>query len=109
MKMYIALVLAMVVATSVAQRSPFASRPVGYPIVTTLPPEDGLGNRFGDDDTTTMKLPIEALGDAELVRRLSKLPTDQQPFWLLNWLALEANRKNPQTFQQRPNSFVDQN
>lgn len=40
-----------------------------------------------------------------MVDRLSKLPKDQQPFWLLNWQALEEQRKNPQTYPQRPSHF----
>lgn len=55
--------------------------------------------------TTTQRLPVEALGDRELVDRLSKLPKDKQPFWLLNWQALEAMRENPQTYPQRPSHF----
>lgn len=55
--------------------------------------------------TTTQKLPIEALGDKDLVDRLSKLPKDKQPFWLLNWQALEDQRRNPQTYPQRPSHF----
>ncbi|XP_004927084.2 uncharacterized protein LOC114252309 [Bombyx mandarina] len=104
------LCVAMMVICCSAQRSPYAGRqPIGFPAIqSTAPPEDALGNRFGDDiSTTTIRLPIEALGDADLVNRLRKLPVDKQPFWLLNWLALEANRKNPQNFNQRPNSFLD--
>lgn len=65
--------------------------------------------RFGVDDptTTTQRLPIEALGDRELVNRLSKLPVDQQPFWFINWQALEAMRQKPQTWPQKPNDFID--
>lgn len=76
------------------------------------PKEKKYISRFGDGEagtTTTIRLPLEALGDAELVARLSKLPIDQQPFWLINWKALEANRNNPQTYPQRGNSFVDDN
>lgn len=62
---------------------------------------------FGESNvtTTTQRLPIEALGDRDLVDRLSKLPKDKQPFWLLNWHALEEQRKNPQTYPQRPSHF----
>lgn len=56
-------------------------------------------------NTTTQRLPIEALGDRNLVDRLSQLPKDKQPFWLLNWQALEEHRKNPQTYPQRPSHF----
>lgn len=62
---------------------------------------------FGENNvtTTTQRLPIEALGDRDLVDRLSKLPKENQPFWLLNWQALEEQRKNPQTYPQRPSHF----
>lgn len=68
-------------------------------------------SRFGEDETptTTIRLPIEALGDADLVRRLMKLPVDRRPFWLLNWQALQAQRDNPTTYEQKENVFVDFN
>lgn len=52
-------------------------------------------------------MPVEAKGDRALVERLSKLPIDQQPFWFINWKAIEAANKNPQTYPQKENSFVD--
>ncbi|KAM3965816.1 uncharacterized protein ACR2FA_000138 [Aphomia sociella] len=90
------------------QRPQFAgSRPIGYPELynRTTTTADGLEDRFGEG--TTQRLPIEANGDRDLVDRLSKLPVDQQPFWFINWQALEANRENPQTYPQKPNVFVD--
>lgn len=60
---------------------------------------------FGDG--TPERLPIEANGDRDLVDRLSKLPIDKQPFWFINWQAYEQHRKDPQTYPQRPNAFVD--
>ncbi|XP_035443997.2 uncharacterized protein LOC118271859 [Spodoptera frugiperda] len=107
------IVFAVVIVCCFAQRSPYAGRlPIGYPYIepsTAAPTTAGLGNRFGDDvgTTTTIRLPLEALGDAELVRRLSKLPIEHQPFWLLNWRALEENRNRPQTYPQRGNSFIE--
>lgn len=62
---------------------------------------------FGEVNATTQRLPIEANGDRDLVDRLSKLPIDNQPFWLINWQALEAHRENPQTYPQKPNPFLD--
>lgn len=62
---------------------------------------------FGESNGTTPRLPLEAQGDRELVERLSKLPIDKQPFWFINWQALEAQRQNPQTYPQKPNSFID--
>ncbi|PZC74913.1 hypothetical protein B5X24_HaOG207043 [Helicoverpa armigera] len=108
------IVFSVVMMSCLAQRSPYAGRlPIGFPYVppaTAPAPSSDLSNRFGDAEagtTTTIRLPLEALGDAELVQRLSKLPIDQQPFWLINWRALEQNRNNPQTYPQRENSFVD--
>lgn len=107
-------VFSVVIVSCLAQRSPYAGRlPIGIPYVeptTTTTVSNDLANRFGDSvagTTTTVRLPLEALGDAELVERLSKLPIDNQPFWLINWKALEANRKNPQNYPQRGNSFFD--
>ncbi|KAJ8712236.1 hypothetical protein PYW07_005078 [Mythimna separata] len=104
-------VFSVVLVSCLAQRSPYAGRlPIGFPYVEpSVATPDPLGNRFGEDDgtTTTIRLPIEALGDAALVQRISKMPVDQQPFWYINWKALEANRNQPQTYSQRGNGFVD--
>ncbi|CAH4030105.1 unnamed protein product [Pieris brassicae] len=89
------------------QRPSFAGfRPIGYPELQNKT-NDELGNRFGDDGEL-LPLPIEAKGDRDLVNRISKLPLDKQPFWYINWKALEANRQNPQKYDQRPNVFIDQ-
>ncbi|CAG4951663.1 unnamed protein product [Colias eurytheme] len=88
------------------QRPTFAGfRPIGFPELQNKTSEDGLGNRFGDDGTP-LPLPIEAKGDVELIKRISKLPVDKQPFWYINWKALEESRRNPQTYDQRPNPFI---
>ncbi|CAK1586829.1 unnamed protein product [Parnassius mnemosyne] len=103
------LVMAASACIVLGQRPFFAgSRPIGYPELEnkTTTPVDELGNRFGEG--TTQRLPIEALGDRDLVDRLSKLPLDKQPFWFINWQAIEANRQKPQTFPLRPNPFAQQ-
>ncbi|XP_028041193.1 uncharacterized protein LOC114251198 [Bombyx mandarina] len=85
-----------------AQRPFYAGlSPIGYPAVET----DLLSNRFGEDE----EAPIEVRGDGNLINRLNSLPIENQPFWYLNWKAYEALRKRPQTFQQRPNNFIDRN
>ncbi|CAH0720379.1 unnamed protein product, partial [Brenthis ino] len=109
------IVFSVMIAICNSQRSPYAGRrPIGFPIVdttTTTTTTDNLGNRFGENGTTTttttQRLPIEALGDRELVNRLGKLPEDKQPFWFLNWQALEEFRKQPQSFELRPSVFVE--
>lgn len=110
MKSTIFFTVSVLVVSCFAQRSPYAGRlPIGYPIMdTTSTTASDLDNRFGEDvPVTTERLPIEANGDRELVNRLKKLPIDQQPFWLINWLHLEQMRQNPQTYQSKPNTFID--
>lgn len=95
-----------------AQRSPYAgNRPIGVPELasrfrtdqatqstpTTVP----LANRVGEGDTqstqTTQRLPVDALGDAQLVDRLNQWPREHQPFWLLNAEAIEQHRNQQPT------------
>ena len=96
----IALALVALTALAKAQRPFYAGlSPIGYPKVES----DLIENRFGEDEPA----PIEAGGDRKLVNRLNALPIDKQPFWFLNWKAYEALRKNPQTYPQRPNPFVN--
>ncbi|KAM3965762.1 uncharacterized protein ACR2FA_000088 [Aphomia sociella] len=106
------IVLSALAGICLCQRPSYAGRfPIGYPSLdsttTTTTTGGGLDNRFGDVVTTTERLPIEANGDRDLVLRLKKLPIDKQPFWLINWVHLEEMRKNPQTYQHKPNSFID--
>ncbi|CAH2092786.1 unnamed protein product [Euphydryas editha] len=94
-----------------SQRSPYAGRrPIGYPVLeitTSAARNDTLGNRFGENGTTTtQRLPVEALGDRDLFNRLGQLPQDKQPFWVLNWQALEQHRQKPQSYPQKPNIFA---
>ena len=58
-----------------------------------------IANRFGDD-ANSLPLPVDALGDAQLVNDLSRLPPEQQPFWLLNYQIIERHRNQPQVFIQ---------
>lgn len=55
-------------------------------------------NRNGGTDSTTsttVRLPVDARGDAELVNRISKWPREHQPFWYINAQHIERQR-NPQ-------------
>ncbi|XP_037293016.1 peroxisomal membrane protein PEX14 isoform X2 [Manduca sexta] len=94
-------------ATLVLGQRPFfaGTKPIGYPETPNI--TDSLGDRFGEVDGTTPRLPVEAHGDLAFIDRLSKLPVDKQPFWFINWQAYEAHRQNPQTYPQRPSSFND--
>lgn len=66
----------------------------------------GIANRVDISDnsiptttTTTERLPIDALGDRELINRISKWPRDKQPFWFINSQQIEEHRQNPQPVQ----------
>ncbi|KAH8294235.1 hypothetical protein KR054_009630 [Drosophila jambulina] len=48
--------------------------------------------------TTPSRLPVDAHGDQEWVNHLSSLPVENQPFWFVNYQAIEAHRNS-----SRPN------
>lgn len=84
----------------VAQRGSYAGvRPIANGIKGPFPMQaTGLNNRFGDDDNSIngpQRLPVDALGDVNLVNKLSQRPLSHQPFWLLNYQQIEAHRDNP--------------
>lgn len=100
--------VATIISVVVSQRPFYAGlKPIGYPelaarfedneVPTTT--QSSLGNRFGEDGqpitTTTIRLPVDALGDRELVDRISKWPRDKWPFWYANWRAIEEHRSRP--------------
>lgn len=77
-----------------------------------------LGNRIGDNTapstTTTIMpfdLPVDAQGDVDLVNRIKTWPRDKQPFWYINWQAIQAHRGDannvaqPAQMQSNPMSF----
>ncbi|KPI98642.1 hypothetical protein RR46_04615 [Papilio xuthus] len=102
---YIAFCL--LVTGCLSQRPSYAgSRPIGYPEIETTPSSGLLGNRFGNDERVQV-LPLDALNDRNLVLRISRLPIDKQPFWFINWRAVEANRRRPQTYEQRQSPFLE--
>ncbi|XP_045537333.1 uncharacterized protein LOC106710265 [Papilio machaon] len=112
------LIFALFVAPSLCQRPAYAgSRPIGYPALeetTEAPTSAIVDSKMGSEittmattpRTTTVRLPIEAMGDRRLVEYLLKLPLDKQPFWLINWQKLEDNRTKPKTYPLKPNSYL---
>ncbi|XP_013179848.1 PREDICTED: uncharacterized protein LOC106126646 [Papilio xuthus] len=85
-----------------SQRPPYAGKhPIGYPEVEKTSEQYG-----GTTEFPLERLPLEARGDINLVKRLVQLPIDQQPFWLINWQALEWYRQHPRTYPIRENSFL---
>ncbi|KRT78846.1 hypothetical protein AMK59_7306, partial [Oryctes borbonicus] len=109
------IVFVSIFAIALAQRSPYAgTRPIGVPelanrfrnpgqsssATTTNNNNLALGNRFGeggDNTITTEKIPVDALGDADLVNWLKTWDRARQPFWLLNAEAIEAHRSRQPT------------
>ncbi|XP_014471454.1 PREDICTED: uncharacterized protein LOC106742743 [Dinoponera quadriceps] len=53
-------------------------------------------------------LPVDARGDVDLIKRIKTWPREKQPFWYLNWQAIQAHRgdvNNPaQVPQTQPNT-----
>ncbi|EDV52707.1 uncharacterized protein LOC6544129 [Drosophila erecta] len=98
--------------------------PVGVPLVLPISgsaqdSDFSVANRFGAENNpestsqstsstagspatsvtpVLSQLPIDAHGDREWVNHLSQLPVEQQPFWFINYQAIEAHRNS-----SRPN------
>ncbi|XP_019696041.2 glutenin, high molecular weight subunit PW212-like [Harpegnathos saltator] len=85
-------------------------------------PDVGLSNRidgssgsnvitaFPTTTSTTINpadLPVDAHGDVDLVNRIKTWPREKQPFWYINWQAIQAHRgdvsANAQVAQVQPN------
>lgn len=109
MKSFITISLSLVlICSAMAQRGSYAgSRPIQngnkgpFPMQSSNTNNDnnnGISSRFGgsSDSSKQQYIPVDALGDYNLVNKLSQRPQHLQPFWLLNWQAIEAHRNNPQ-------------
>lgn len=91
------------VAVVSAQRPFYAgSRPIGVPDLASRfgddssesassRPEIGNRNGFGDGGTT-IRIPIDARGDVNLVNRINQWPRENQPFWYINADHIEKHR-----------------
>lgn len=61
---------------------------------------NGISNRSGNPSEQTLststtapvRLPYDAHGDQQLINHLNQLPIDKQPFWFINYQAIEAHR-----------------
>lgn len=89
-------------AVVVSQRPPYVPRPVRYPDVSPRfkAPESenvDIGNRNGmpEVSTTTIRLPVDARGNVDLVNQINTWPEERKPFWWLNREAIEASRARP--------------
>lgn len=107
------IILGLIMATS-AQRPPYAgSSPKGSPTLANRfkdPNEpEVLENRIGETTSTTGRIPVDALGDSQLVNRLNQWPKENRPFWLVNAEHIEASRntnRRPSVNVQSRSSFV---
>lgn len=80
-----------------AQRGSYSgSRPIKGAEKGPYPDNSGINNRFADSNSLDTPLPVDANGSYDLINRISQLPKEQQPFWFLNYQAIEAHRNNPQ-------------
>ncbi|KAJ8937168.1 hypothetical protein NQ318_009370 [Aromia moschata] len=102
--------------STMAQRPSFAGTSAkGYPELASRFRETSsddqnatVVNRVGETSeaapeagpSTTVKIPIDARGDEELVKRLQTWPRENQPFWLINSEHIERNRNNSQQNQE---------
>ncbi|KAL0123703.1 hypothetical protein PUN28_005899 [Cardiocondyla obscurior] len=80
-----------------------------------------LGNRIDSGDSSftvgtastqstinPADLPVDAHGDIDLINRIKTWPRDKQPFWYINWQAIQAHRgdanNTAQPSQTQPNT-----
>ncbi|XP_060804853.1 uncharacterized protein LOC132902717 [Amyelois transitella] len=103
MAVYKIVVVVLVIATlAIAQRPFYAGTgAIGYPQLDNDAFQ--ISNRFGEDEP----VPIQVKNDKKFVSNVEKLPIDNRPFWYINWQQYDAFRKQPQTWPQRPNNFID--
>ncbi|XP_022221107.2 translation initiation factor IF-2 [Drosophila obscura] len=70
----------------------------GAPIFTGSSPVSAASSPIPAASTSLVGLPIDAHGDQEYVNHLNSLPLENQPFWFINYQAIEALRNS-----SRPN------
>lgn len=106
----IPLIIVAFATISNAQRPFYAgTRGTAYNNGLVIPPQQApLDSRFGEENdqiptnqqgVSTQRIPVEANGDKTLVDILKRRPIDQQPFWLINWMAIEAQKNNGRPLQ----------
>ncbi|XP_017876853.1 uncharacterized protein LOC108623077 [Ceratina calcarata] len=114
-----------------SQRPPYAGSSKPYPGVlpqyldaqtTTAPTtsssnQTGIGNRIDVSSssvgpalgaappsvpTIPQDLPVDALGDIELINRIKTWPREKQPFWFINWQQIQEHRGDVNNRVQPP-------
>lgn len=83
-----------------AQGIPEVQGTQGTPVIGT--DSSLLGNRIDSGEgfaaaptlstINPADLPVDARGDIDLVNRIKTWPRDKQPFWYINWQAIQAHR-----------------
>ncbi|XP_016990804.1 uncharacterized protein LOC108052819 [Drosophila rhopaloa] len=97
------------ISNSVAQDAPSVANRFGSdgspnptassPIPSASSPNPPSNSTPGSSTTPVLgDLPVDAHGDREWVNYLSQLPVENQPFWFINYQAIEAHRNS-----SRPN------
>nr|XP_012135215.1 PREDICTED: uncharacterized protein LOC100880895 isoform X2 [Megachile rotundata] len=92
------------------------------PTVGAAPASPTVANRIDANETSKLPgsssttsattipqdIPVDALGDIDLINRIKTWPREKQPFWFINWQQIQAHRgdaNNPaQPVQTQPNS-----
>lgn len=93
--------LVLPISGSAAEAAPTVANRFGAedsPQFTTQPTSSTAGRPATSVAPVFNQLPIDAHGDREWVNHLSQLPVEQQPFWFINYQAIEAHRNS-----SRPN------
>nr|XP_023018883.1 uncharacterized protein LOC111507768 isoform X2 [Leptinotarsa decemlineata] len=103
--MKLTLLLVCIFSTTFAQRGSFAgNRVIGVPDQAsrfTNGTTDGstsdsnlqFAGRFSSNETSsTLRIPVDARGDENLVKRLETWPRENRPFWLVNAQLIESQR-----------------
>lgn len=96
-----------------------AAQAAGAPEVQAAGVNASLVNRIGEGNVNTasqtiptttvmttttvpLDLPVDAHGDVDLVNRIKTWPRDKQPFWYINWQAIQAHRGDVNNTAQQP-------
>ncbi|XP_054258295.1 uncharacterized protein LOC128983145 [Macrosteles quadrilineatus] len=99
----VSLLIACMIASAMAQRSPYAGASDPGVLPQYLPKDEN--NRFGADSaplnpgTPAPALHPGTLETEALYNRVQSWPDDKKPFWFLNSQALDAQRKKQQQQQ----------
>lgn len=61
-----------------------------------------LGSAPASTPTIPQDLPVDALGDIDLINRIKTWPREKQPFWFINWQQIQEHRGDTNNRVQPP-------